>query len=311
MPEYSAELMTLAAYLYYEDGMTQEQVAHQLQMSRVAVTRLLKRAHQEGIVEVKINRVLPAQYEIERQFRKKFGLNTVKVVPTSYSLDDTLHAIGRVGADLLVNALKPNCRFGMAWSRTVSSIVNYLQMPNKNIGFTINELAGTHLVARVAPYGVSWRVAEKLGAKLESIPVPVLVQNEVAREAILQEESIRQALDNATKVDMAFVGLGDVSDDCSMVQTGYLSIEQMHELRAQGAVGDILMRYYDCEGHHVPTPLESRIISISWHDIKAIPNIIAMAAGIDKVDAITGALNGKIINGLITDIETAQAILWR
>lgn len=99
--------------------------------------------------------------------------------------------------------------------------------------------------------------------------------------------------------------------DCTVVRTGFLTPEQMADLRRQGAVGDILMRYFDAFGRRVPTPLESRIISPEWEDIRRIPHVVVMAAGPTKVEPILGALRGGFCHCLITDTETAEQALQR
>jgi deoxyribonucleoside regulator len=142
----------------------------------------------------------------------------------------------------------------------------------------IHEIAGTYLAPTI-PYGTSWRVAEILQVPLESLPVPTMIKDEKALKAVLNEPNIRLALEHARQVDIAFVGLGKVSDDCTLIRTGHFTAEEIQELRQRGAVGDILMRFYDCEGRHVPNLHESHIIGLTWAEIKSLPHVVAMAAG--------------------------------
>lgn len=302
------ELMVLAAWMYYDDKLTHEQIAKKLGMSRVSVTRLLQKARREGVVQFRITKPLPWQYDLERRLQKTFGLKDAIVVKTRNSLEDTLDAVGWAGAEHLKQVLRPGCRLGMGWSTTVSRMAPYLEAPDQPVPCTVHEVAGS-MLGQTNPYSVSWRIAQVLNVPIETLPVPVVVQSETARDAILKENSIRTALEHARQCDIAFVGLGDVGPDCTMVRTGYLTPEQMADLRRQSAVGDILMHYYDASGRHVPAPLESRIISLDWEDIHRIPYVVAMAAGPTKVEAILGALQGHICHCLITDTDTAQQVL--
>lgn len=302
------ELMVLAAWLYYEDGMTQEQVASRLDVSRVGVTRLLQRARQEGIVQIRITRPLPLQYELEHSLQRAFGLQRAIVVRSARTLEETLNKIGWAGAEYLQEVLFPNCRLGIAWSQTVRSMAPFLSGMKRKVPCTVNELAGSYL-GQVNPYSVSAEVAQALGVPLESLPAPVLVHSEQVYQTILSETATRRALENARKCDVAFVGLGDSGPGCTVVRAGFLSQQQMAELRSQGAVGDILMRYYDRDGRHVPTPVESRVISLSWEDLRNLPHIVAMAAGSTKVEALAAALRGKLFHTLITDSDTASHVL--
>ncbi len=56
-------LMIRASLLYYEEGMTQNQIAKTLGVSRVKVTRLIAKAKSLGIVEIRINQ--PPDYFVE------------------------------------------------------------------------------------------------------------------------------------------------------------------------------------------------------------------------------------------------------
>ncbi len=90
----------------------------------------------------------------------------------------------------------------------------------KPMNLNIHELAGTYLMQGVS-YGISWKVSEILKASLVSLPVPVVVNNQEAREAILMEKNIREALAAACDVDIAFVGIGSIQNAGTIVQPFY------------------------------------------------------------------------------------------
>jgi DNA-binding transcriptional regulator LsrR (DeoR family) len=308
MPRYSEDLLVAVAHFYYIEGFTQEEVARRLNLSRIAVTRMLKRAREKDIVQVSIKQPLPALYQLGLDLEKRFHLQMVRVVPARATPGETLDALGRGGAELLNGLIRPGCRIGAAWSETVSAILPYIRRLPERFPCIVNELAGTYLAPDVS-YSVSWPLAKALGAPLESIPVPVLVKSEEAKNVMLQEEMIRKSLSNATRVDAAFVGLGNISENSSLARTGYIQDPHIEELRQKGAVGDILMRYYDAAGRHIRMSFDPRIISLTWEHIRKLPLIVAMAFGSHKIEAIRGALRGRIIHGLVTDKGTAEALL--
>lgn len=302
------ELMVVAAWLYYHDGLTQEQVARELGISRVRVTRLLQRARREGIVQIRITRPLPVQYHLERELRRVFNLQDVIVVRTRRTREETLDALGQAGAEYLQHAIFPGCRLGLGWSTTVSHIAPHLTPPPTPVPFTVHELAGS-MVGQSNPYSISWRVAEVFRVPLEPLPVPILVDSPAAREAVLREVRVREALEHARQCDIAFVGVGSTDKESTLVRLGLLTEEQMALLRERGAVGDILMRYFDEEGQWIPLPWDDHLITLTWEDIQRIPQKVIMAAGRNKVSALLGALKGGLCHTLITDTETAQALL--
>jgi DNA-binding transcriptional regulator LsrR (DeoR family) len=302
------DLMVAVAWMYYQDGLTHQEIADQLGLSRVSVTRLLQRARREGVVQVKITRPLPETYRLALDLKRAFGLKEAVVVKTASAAEETLELIGQAGAEHLKETLCRDCRLGFGWSTTVSRMANYLERPARPVQVRVCELAGS-MSGHENPYSVSMRVAEMLGAALVSLPVPVLVNSEAAYRALMEEPSIRSALEEAPEVDIAFIGLGDVGPQCTLVRVGALTPEQMDDIRRRGAVGDILMRFYDLEGRYVPTPLEGRTIALKWEQILRIPYTVALAAGPQKTEPILGALRGGFVQGLVTDSETAARVL--
>ncbi len=304
------ELMILSAWMHYDDGLTHEEIAKKLHLSRVAVTRLLQRARREGILQIKIAKPLPLQYELERKLQKVFGLKNAIVVKTRATLEETMDDIGRAGAEHLNLVLFPNCRLGVGWSRTVSRMAPYLVKPESPVNCVINELAGSVLDPE-HPYSISWVIAQVLDAKVEALPAPVVVQSAAVRQALLNEPAISTAMGHASQCDIAFVGLGDLEPDCTLVRTGFMTSEQRAELAERGAVGDMLMRFFDLSGRHVSSPLDPRVISLTRAEIERIPYTVTLAVGPTKVDAIVGALRGHLCHCIILDTVTAEQVLER
>lgn len=302
------EQMLLAAWLYYDEGFTHSQIAERLHVSRVKVTRLLQRARREGLVEIRITRPLPRIYQLQRRLEQRFGLRGAVVVPTAGTAGATVEAVGRAAAEAVSRAMFAGCWLGVGWSRTVSRMVPYVSVPADRRPAGVSELAGSFL-RQETPYGVGRVVAERLGVPLVALPVPVMVQSEEVCRALLQEEDIRRALEHGRRCHVVVVGLGDVGPDCTMVRTGYLSRDDVADLRRRGAVGDMLMRYFDRHGRPVFTPLDGRIISMAWDDIRRLPHVVAVASGPEKTEAIRGALEGGLCHTLVTDADTAARVL--
>ncbi len=304
------ELLVRLAWMHYDDGLTHQQIAQKLRMSRVSVTRLLQRARREGIVQIKITKPLPLQYDLERHLERRFGLRRAIVVRAQNSLDDTLDAIGRAASEHLKEVVFPKCRLGVGWSTTVSRMVPYLEPPAKRVKCVVTELVGS-VMGHANPYSISWQIAKALDAPVEPLPVPVVMQSEEARDAILKESAIATVLEHGQQCDVAFVGLGDIGPNSTLVRTGFMTAEQMAEMKQRGAVGDLLMRFFDASACHIPSPLESRVVSLDWSTIRGIPYVVGLAAGPTKVEPLLAALGGRICHCIITDTGTAEQVLSR
>lgn len=301
------DLMVIASWLYYQERLTHEEIAERLQMSRVSITRLLQRARAEGVVQFTITRPLPEQFKLESRIKEKYGLQTVSISKTMSEPNDTIREVCRLAAFSLHKLLFPGCRLGLAFSSTLSFMVEFLDGTSAPKNITIQELAGTYLSPN-APYGISWRIAEKLNANINSLPVPVVVQSEEMRNGLLNEPSIKEAMQGIPLVDLAVVGLGRIGHDSTLVKTGHFTPEIMKILKEKGAVGDILLHFYDEEGKYVANPIDHRMILLKWEEVVRIPNVIGVATGQNKVEAIKGALRTGVIHHLVTDMDTALAV---
>ncbi len=302
------EILIRAAWMYYDEGLTHEQIAKKLRLSRVSVTRLLKRARSEGIVEIRLTRPAPLHYKLERQLQKALNLKDVIVASTRPTLTETLDEVGRAGVMHLMSSIRSGYRIGVGWSTTVSYIAPHIHPVRRPPQCVVNELIGT-MAGHTNPYSISAPLAQALSAPLESLPVPAVVQSATARAALMAEDRVRIALEHARECNLAVVGLGEVGLECTLVRLGYLTTEQVAELQKQGAVGDALMQFYDQEGNPMPSPLQDHLIALPLVDLRRIPYVMALAGGPKKISPIIGAARGGLIHCLVTDVETAQAVL--
>lgn len=302
------DLMVVVTWLYYHEDLTHDQIASRLGIPRIKVTRLLQKARREGVVEFRITRPLPQEFELQQQLCKATNLREAVIVQSRRTLDETLEAVGKAAAEHLDRHLRNGLRIGMGWSTTVSRMAPYIRKPKKRYSLTVCELAGT-MVGETNPYTISWLAAQRLSARLETLSVPVLVASDETRQALLQEPRLRQSLEEVKRCDIAYVGLGNIAADTTLVRIGLLSAADIHNLEKKGVVGEILMRYYDCLGQHVVSPWESRIISLDWETIRKIPQVVVIAAGVHKVQAIAAALRGGLCHTLVTDTDTARTVL--
>ena len=302
------ELVTVAAWLYYKEGLKQEEVARRLGVSRVKVTRLLARARREGVVQFHVTRPLPESFRLAAELRRAFGLEDAVVVPGGAGLEASRDALGAAGAAYLLARLEPQGSVGLGWSATVGRMAPYLHQSRRLPGCTVRELAGSYL-GQANPYSISGPLAAALGCRLEALPAPVLVESAAARAALLAEPRIASALAGARQSRIAVVGVGQADQQSTSVRTGMVSPAEMAAINAAGAVGEVLMRFFDAAGRPVATPLDERVLAVSWQDFLQIPHRVAMAAGPAKLPALHAALSGGLFHALITDTDTARRLL--
>ena len=243
--------------------------------------------------------------ELSIKLKEKFGLEKSIIVPVS---DNPLDSVGKATAEYLEDAVNKYHHIGVGWSSTLSYMTTFLPRYATPVNCKVNELAG-NMLHEQNPYSISPYLVQSFGVSLESLPVPAIVANDEIRRTFLKEPSIQKALDAAKSVEIAFVGLGEATTTNTMVRTGYLTEKEIEDIRDKNGVGEILLHFFDANGNHIDSPLESRLITLDWNSLINIPQLVLVAVGSKKVEAIIGALRGKLINCLITDSETAKEVL--
>src|SRR5258706_10619366 len=113
-PGSDIDQLVQASRLYYELGETQSRVAELLGVTRPQVSRLLKRARAEGIVEIRIiDRTCEASPAAD-ELRQRFGLHAVHLAPTLAASEDVgRRVIGRLGAEGLRAAIRAGAVVGI------------------------------------------------------------------------------------------------------------------------------------------------------------------------------------------------------
>ncbi len=302
------DLMVRAAWMYYHDNMTHQEIADKLHLSRVKVTRLLQKARRAGIVEIRITRPLPLDFEVSQQLEDRFRLRDVVVVKGMPSLAATHDEIGRTAVEYLGQIIQPGDILGFGWSSTVGHMSAYMNRLRVSVPCQVVDLLGS-MLGQVNPYSVSSKVAAALGVPLAALSVPVIVRNRVAYEAILQDPNIAGTLALARRSTVAVVGVGDVGPQNALVVGGYVTPAELDNLRSRGVVGDVLMRFYNIAGEPIYHEADDYIVGLTWDELKALPHVIALAAGPTKPAPLLGLLRSGICHTLITDLNTARGIL--
>lgn len=127
---------------------------------------------------------------------------------------------------------------------------------------------------------------------------------------ILQNEhNIAKIIQYGYDCNIALFTAGAFGQNSALVHTGYITPSKMQGLSEKGVVGDICSHFIDIHGNICDPELDERTISIPLEELKKKEYRICIAQGFSKADSLLGALNGDIINVLITSEETAKWIL--
>jgi len=295
-------LLARVAWLYYNDGLTQNEVGKILNIPRIKVSRLLEAGRTSGLIQVRINSRQQGCLELETRVMNEFSLIDCRVIPGSLVEDVNLR-VGQAAAQYLMHKLSHGESLAVGWGETVTHSIRMLGYTAQQRDIGLYSLTGG-----VQTYVEGMREA-KWNHNVNIIPAPLVVSTPELVQELTHEPSIADLMARALEADYKLVGIGGLSGDATIVTQGYISIGEIDPLRRGGVRGDILCRFYDRSGQNVDTPLYNRVIGVNLDQLRLSKKVIGAAGGPIKVGPILSALRGNIIDILITDEPTALALL--
>jgi DNA-binding transcriptional regulator LsrR (DeoR family) len=311
------------AKMYYDEGMTQDEIAKRLSLSRQKVNRLMKRLIPEGIVQISIDDSLDEYVELEKRLEEELGLEEAIVIQSDLDLHVLLDQLGKAGAEYLDRVIKPQTNVGIAWGRTLGYMTDHLKKPRQNFRGSIVQFAGGAPIdidghGAVDEINKYWKkqsgeitrvMADVLGGTPYLLHTPLFMESPEAMTILRKEPSVARVFNQMSQCDLMMVSLGGVGEHLTPFREHLLGRSQLDYLEVRGAVGNVVFRYFDIQGRSIPTPFDKHVMSPELEVMTKIPKRICVAGGAEKIEAILGGIRGEIVNVLITDFETAQAVL--
>jgi DNA-binding transcriptional regulator LsrR (DeoR family) len=293
-----------ASRLYYELGETQNAIAEQLGVTRPQVSRLLKRARAEGIVEIRIVDRTTAESPAADQIRRTYGLDAVHLAPTIQGPADlTRRMVGRLAAQVLRAAVRDGMIVGVGDGASISAVADALDEAPAAFSATVVPLAGGHWTAGFErePFR---RIGDALGAQVQGLMAPGLVDDAATRQALVAHAGVRSVIDQWERLDLVIFGIGAKGWSEASVGT-----EVDRQLGEAEAVGEVLIAPFDLDGRFVCEALRERVIAFDARSLGRVGISIGVGSGPGKVRPILGALRAGVVRTLVTDVATAEAVV--
>lgn len=308
--------------LYYRQGRSQKDIAAALGVSAATVSRLLKRAFDEGLVRVELD--LPRTQELETALVERFGLRDAAVIAAG-GRSDVREELGVAAAAYFEKIASSGLRVGLSCGFTLYHTIRALR-DRRFKDLDLYPLSGesTLKLVDLAPNTLVGMMAAKYRPHVTAYALPVqhlvsLRQIEQERRRLLRDPEVRRIYEAAQTVDVALVGVGQIAEQtpgfCALAESYGVSVKRLREF---GVVGEINYQPFDAEGRIVDQPelqiLMHRVLSVSGDRLQDLSRredryVIAVAGGRSKIDAVRGALRGRFMNVLVTDEDVAQAVL--
>ena len=311
LAEEETGLATRAAWLYHAGGMTQSQVAERLGITGVKAHRLIARATRAGLVRVFVEGPIGSCIASEAALSDRYGLRFCRVVP---GLDESrlpLRALGIAAAGFLREALESgrHAVIGVGHGRTLAAAIDYLPRVPAT-GLKLVSLLG-NLPRRVPanPFEVIDRLADKTAAEAFMMPVPMFARKPSDRAVLRAQDGVAEALSLARHASLLIMGIGEATPDAFLSVSGVISPDDLRAAREAGAVGEMLGTFFDADGRLVRTALHDRGVADRLTEAAPARDVIAVAGGAGKAQAIHAVLQSRLLSGLITDELTARQLV--
>lgn len=307
-------MIARVAQMYHIEGRRQADIARHLHMSQATVSRMLKKAQDEEIVRTTIIAPSGTYVDLEAALRERFNLPEAIIVECAEDRDGAIMArIGEAAAHFIETTLQVNEIIGVSsWSETVLKMVDNIH-PQKadKAKYVVQTLGGIgNPSVQSHATQLTTQLAKLTGAESRLLAAQGVVQSREAKLVMLSDPYVRETMDLFGKITLAIVGIGPVEPSTVLARSGNVfSANELAELAEAGAVGDISLRFFDCTGKTIKTPLDDRVIGISLEELARVDRVVALAGGRAKTEAIFGALNTGILDVLITDKFTAKRLL--
>lgn len=308
-------LLVKVAHMYHQRGLNQPQIAAQLNVSQARVSRLLKRAEEEGIVRTTVHVPEGVFTDIEDALEQRYGVRAVVVVDAGPARDDDVIVALSGAAASYLEVVVPGCEvIGISsWSETLLAAVEAMHpLPKGATQYVVQVLGG---LGRPGSQVQATRLTEGLAELAHARPVfllgPGIVGSPGARQALVRDPHFGDVAAFWDRLSLVLVGIGSLATPSRLLRESgdVFGEEDRDTLRKLGAVGDVCLHFFDEDGKPVHSALDQRVLGIGIDQLRKAPRAVAVAGGSKKFTAIRAALRGHWIDTLITDVGVAQRLL--
>jgi DNA-binding transcriptional regulator LsrR (DeoR family) len=307
--EFGGNPIVWVAWLYYEESMTQEEIARLLSISRGSVVTMLQEARENGVVSISVATQHLQTVGLAREIMRRYGVAECLVLPGDEGRMPPHERVGRAAARLLVERLRPDDVLGVSWGRTVLALSQAMQaklLPGVSVVQITGSAIGTY---RFSAELCASNIANRIGGRCVYLHAPGIVSSREMKRMLMRESTLIEQFRIMSTCNKIIFGVGSVEASSTPFDTGFLSPGEAAPYLAKGAVAVLAGRFVDARGRVVAGELDDRMIGMTVQEIANVPERVCAAAGSDKAEAIRALLVGGFVTTLITDEETARNLL--
>jgi DNA-binding transcriptional regulator LsrR (DeoR family) len=299
------------AWMYYVEGLTQNEISDKLGLGRVTVIRNIQEARRRNEVRISIDGEDADCVELEFQLQEAFGLKEAVVVPSPTQASRIPAAIGAATGTFISERLRDGMCLGVGWGDTLMEALATLTANDFDNLEVVSLLGGVAQARKHNPAEFAWQVAEAINADCYLLAAPAIVDSGETRRILFERCGLDDILRRAERLDMAVMSAGALSNQSTTFRFGFYNDQDKTELLKLGAVGDVLCHFFDKQGRLLDHPLNSRVMSVPIARVQSVPERVLASGGAEKIDAMIGAIRLMRPTVVITDEDSARELLSR
>ncbi|MBU1314816.1 MAG: sugar-binding transcriptional regulator [Alphaproteobacteria bacterium] len=304
------DLAARAAWLSYEKGRTQDQIAHELQVSRQVVQRLIALAHSSDLIEFRLKHALTDCIHLAEELRERFDLRSCEVAMNETSSTEDVATVGAAAArylELVVSA-KEEMIIGVGNGKTMREMSRRLRKISRPNCCCVSLMGNLTRDGRASNHDVVTWVADRLAAECYPRPMPVVTNTIPEREVLQAQPGFLSIQKMIGRSHLLIMGIGYWGPQASLLRDGFLTVAEAEQAMDAGAIGEFLGYAIDGDGQIIDAAYHARLTSYMPQKNPEKP-VVVVASGTNRAPAIRAALTGRLANCLITDFNTAQLLL--
>ncbi len=308
---YNDDQLILAARLYFIEGLPQAQIGKLVNVSQSKISRMLALARQRGLVRVTVPEYEPRNAALEHRIQELFGIESLVIrVAAGSKTKDLRQIMGYFAAPIVAGWIRSRSKVAVAGGRTMQSLIESMKPNGRLEDVTVMQAMG-NIDSSPGAYDaveLGRRLAKAANGTFLTLNTPAILPDAETCGRFLGLEQIRTVMACLAKADIAFVGVGTLENSV-FVERKALGLREIETLRAAGAVGEMLGRFFDARGNECASPLRDRVVSLGLDELRRVPNVVAVVSGADRSEAIQAAIRGGLVKALVIDEGGATSLL--
>lgn len=242
--------------------------------------------------------------DLRKRLQEILGIRSIIIVPgDSQSNDLVLQEMGRSASRYLVEILKEDDVVGVTGGSTMAAVSDQVTSDRKFPKATVVPARGglgKELMTQAN--SVAAKIGKSLGAMYRLLYIPDSLEKE-ALQVIQSNDEIRQSLQLIERMRILVFGIGRAD---ILAKRRNLSGERIEHLMENGAVAEAFGHYFDIHGNDI---WEYKTVGLSLETYKEIPQVIGVAGGADKAEAIIAIASIRKDITLIIDEAVGNKII--